>query len=75
VKLSPPQRELLEDLIVNPEMYITRYSKWDRTAQALVRRKLATVAGAGTGYPQYMLRVTDEGRAEALAQGIAGGAR
>lgn len=67
MKLSPPQTELLTDIVTNPVMYITCHSRWDRTARALIRRGLAT---GDNGYPQYELKATDKGREEAVAQGI-----
>ncbi len=68
MKLSDPQVELLTDLATNPQMYITSFSKWDRTARALINRKLAAVSDSG--YPQYELKITVDGQAEAVRHGI-----
>ncbi len=68
MKLSDPQVELLTDIAVNPQMYITSFSKWDRTAHALIRRKLAVVSFSG--YPQYELKITVNGQAKAVRRGI-----
>lgn len=59
--------ELLTDIATHPQMYITCYSKWDRTARALIARDLAT---SDNGYPQYELTITVDGQAEAVRRGI-----
>jgi hypothetical protein len=68
VKLSDPQVELLTDIATKPQMYITCYSKWDRTAHALVSRGLAFKSD--NGYPQYELKITVDGQSEAVRRGI-----
>lgn len=68
MRLSDPQVELLTDIATHPQMYITCYSKWDRTAKALITRGLA--AASDNRYPKYELRITDAGRAEAVTRGI-----
>ncbi len=70
VRLSPPMVELLTDIATNPAMYITSYTRWDRTAQALIDRELATRSKGYAGSHQYELRITDPGRAEAGRRGI-----
>lgn len=72
--LTPRMIELLADIATKPQMYITRWSRWDRTAQALISRKLAAVP-PGQFYAQYELRITDQGRAEAARRGITEQAR
>lgn len=69
LRLSDPMIELLAD-IANHPMFITLWSRWDRTADALVKRGLAYRPGGYGGGRQYEIRITDEGRAEALRQGI-----
>ncbi|MCX5066745.1 hypothetical protein OOJ91_12900 [Micromonospora lupini] len=71
IGLSPPMLELLTDIATKPQMFITRWSVWDRTARALIARGLAEIVGASY-YQQYELRITDKGRAEAIRRGIAG---
>ncbi len=71
VRLSDPQVELLTDIATHPQMYITCYSKWDRTAHALISRNLAVKSD--NGYPQYELRITEAGRVEAVRRGIVAG--
>jgi hypothetical protein len=68
LRLSPTMLELLEDLVKHPHMYITNYTRWDRTAQALIARGLAE--GTQTHGNEYELTITEEGRAEAVRQGI-----
>jgi hypothetical protein len=68
VRLTPPQVELLTDIATKPAMYITYGSRWDRTATALSKRDLAVKRFAGG--PQYELRITAAGRAEAARRGI-----
>lgn len=69
IRLSPPMLELLTDIATTPQMYILQWSRWDRTARALVSRGLATVPPGYHGR-QYELRITAEGRAEAARRGI-----
>lgn len=69
IRLSPPMIELLTDIATKPQMYITQWSSWDRTANALISRGLARKTSAGH-YRQYELRITDAGRAEATRRGI-----
>ncbi len=69
VGLTPPMIELLTDIATHDEYYITQWSKWERTAQALVSRKLAYVPKRYHG-GQYPLRITDDGRVEAIRRGI-----
>ncbi|MEV0214401.1 hypothetical protein [Micromonospora sp. NPDC050695] len=71
IRLSPPMLELLTDIAIKPQMYITRGSRWSRTAGALIDRGLAVIPRGNYGGPQYALRITDEGRAEAARRGIA----
>lgn len=68
IRLTPPQVELLTDITAHYEMFITRFSIWDRTAQSLVRKKLATSRWCEGG--QYAVRITDDGWAEAVRRGI-----
>lgn len=71
VRLTPPQVELLGDLATKPQMYVRRYSRWAKTAGALVQRQLAVLA-----YPDHSTlgqdgyRITDAGRAEARRRGL-----
>ena len=69
-RLSPPMIELLTDIATHDEYYITQFSKWDRTAQALVGRKLAIVPKDSYFGGQYPLRITEAGREEAIRRGI-----
>lgn len=69
VRLTPPMIELLTDIATHEEYYITQWSKWDRTAQALISRKLAFVPKGCHG-GRYPLRITDDGKAEAARRGI-----
>jgi hypothetical protein len=68
-RLSPNMLELLTDLAIHPQMFITQCSPWDRTAQALIRRGLA-YAPRGAHARRYELRITVEGRVEAIRRGI-----
>ncbi|MEU8371195.1 hypothetical protein [Micromonospora tulbaghiae] len=68
-RLSPRMIELLTDIATKPQMFITRWSSWDRTANALVARGLASTP-RGYVRGQYELRITAEGRAEATRRGI-----
>jgi hypothetical protein len=70
VRLTPPMLELLTDIATKPQMYITGWSRWDRTAHALIARKLAFAPRGYAGGRQYELRITDEGRAEAVRRHI-----
>ncbi len=72
VRLTPPMVELLTDIATRPQMYITRGSRWSRTAGALLDRGLAVIPRGNYGGPQYALRITDDGRAEAARRGITG---
>ena len=67
--LTGKQLELLADIANKPAMYITRGSRWDRTAMSLVGRGLAQDRYCGGG-GQYELTVTAEGRAEAARRGL-----
>jgi hypothetical protein len=69
VRLSPPMIELLTDITTKP-MYITLWSPWDRTAEALVSRGLAERPRGYAGGRQYEIRITEAGRAEAARRGI-----
>jgi len=70
-RLTPPMIELLTDIATNPQMFITQWTRWDRTAQALISRGLAKVPPGGQYHQQYELLITDKGRAEAIRRGIA----
>lgn len=67
IQLSDPQIELLTDIADHP-MFITQWSRWDRTAQALIRRKLARQEGGH--HTQYEIRITEAGREEATRRRI-----
>jgi hypothetical protein len=70
VRLTPPQVELLTDIATKPAMYITRWSKWDRTAQALIERGLAARSSGLFEGSQYEVTITAAGRQEAARRGI-----
>ncbi len=66
--LSPPQRELLTDIVTKPVMYVHAYSRWAKTARALVRMGLAAekwVEGS-----QIELTATAAGIRQALADDL-----
>jgi hypothetical protein len=68
VRLTGKQLELLADVTNKPAMYITRYSRWDRTATSLIDHGLAKSRWCEGG--QYELTATDEGRSEATRRGL-----
>jgi malonyl CoA-acyl carrier protein transacylase len=70
IRLTPSQVELLTDIAAKPAMYITKFSQWSRTAQALVARGLAHAPTGYAGAQQYELRITEAGRAEASRRGL-----
>jgi hypothetical protein len=70
VRLTPPQVELLTDIATTPQMYITRWTRWDKTAQALIDKGLAARTPGHAGGHQYGIAITDAGRAEAARRGI-----
>lgn len=70
VRLTPPQVELLTDIATKPQMYITRWTRWDRTAQALMDKGLAGRMRGYAGGRQYGITITEAGRAEAARRGI-----
>lgn len=74
IRLTPPQIELLTDIATNPEYFIRRFSRWEKTAHVLCREGLATTWSEGPSH--FGIRITDAGRTEAARRGIghAGGA-
>ena len=69
MKLSAPQCELLNDIATHEQMFITDYTKWDRTARSLINKELA-IEQHYTGCNQYEIKITDKGRKEATARGM-----
>lgn len=72
IRLTPRQVELLTDIATKPQMFITRYSRRDRTASVLVRHNLAVAMPGFAGSHQYGIEITDDGRREAFRRGIGG---
>lgn len=70
IRLTPPMIELLTDIATKPAMFITRWSRWDKTAGALIDRGLAVGMGGYAGGRQYEVRITEAGRVEATRRGI-----
>lgn len=68
IRLTPPQIELLTDIATKPQMYLRRWSRWEKTGHVLVRHGLATMKGAEPSHSA--ITITPDGRAEAIGRGI-----
>lgn len=68
VRLTPPQVELLRDIATHPQMYLRRWSRWQKTGYVLVRLGLATMSGCGPDHSE--IAITHAGRTEATRRGI-----
>lgn len=68
VRLTPPQVELLRDIVDKP-MYVQTFSRWGKTAVALERNGLANVRGTGDGI-QAEVTITADGLREARRRGL-----
>lgn len=71
MKLTPPQVELLTDIAAHREFGVRTYSRWGRTAGALVRLGLATTRGVEGNWTE--VTITQAGRAEAARRGLTQG--
>lgn len=70
VRLTPPQIELLTDLATKPQMYLRRWSRWEKTGGVLARLGLAVMSGCGPDHSE--ITITQAGRDEAARRGITG---
>lgn len=72
LRLTPPQVELLTDIATNPQMFISQYSRWDKTTRVLIRLGLADRTPGSAYNNQYEITITQAGRDEAVRRGIGG---
>jgi hypothetical protein len=68
IRLSPPQVELLTDIATHDEYYVRAFSRWAKTAGALVRRGLAVCQYDRSDWTT--VRITAAGRQQALQRGL-----
>lgn len=68
IRLTPPQVELLTDIATKPQMFLRRWSRWEKTGACLVRLGLAKMSSDGPSHS--VIVITQAGRDEAVRRGI-----
>lgn len=67
-RLTPPQIELLTDIVTKPQMFLRRWSRWSKTGGCLAGYGYATLSSEGPSH--VACRATRDGRLEAVRRGL-----
>lgn len=67
-RLTPPQIELLTDIVTKPQMYLRHWSREEKSGGCLTALGLASMSSEGPGHSRIV--ATQAGRDEAVRRGL-----